>query len=402
MSVAGVRATRVRLFQFWTGAWIADCDLDADTAASVPSGPVTLSVGGQSLQGTVDARGSGSFGGKASVRVVAGAAAWDMPVARQDWQNDTGVLSTTVYQATASQVGETVNDLAPAQLGNHFVRPAGPASEVFGALPWWVDFTGVTNVGTRPAATADASLLVRDFEPTVQRVVFSCDTLVLPNTTLSDARFNGASYVVRDVEHVFDEQGNVGSAWCSGAPAPRLFGALGNMIKAVAGLALLRGARYKLVQYNGTRLELQAVNPTEGLPDLVPVYSWAGVPGFSAQMQPGAVVFVVFDFTTPGQPQPILCAYDQTGLPVKASYDAQAELDLGPSALAVNIAGGSAGYAACAAPIVTFLGALQTWSVAVAGALSSAGFPIATAQANLTAAITNASSTTPAKKTQIA
>lgn len=339
----GLRAIAVRLFLMWRGAWIADVEIDPDNIATVPTtGAATLLVGGVTLTGTVDPRGSGTFSGKASVRVVGGAGGWDQTVPAQHFHEDTGVSSTSVYQATASIVHETVNDLAPVTLGIDVIRTTGAASRIFGAADWWVDLTGITNVGARPAATADQSLIIADFAPLEQRVDFSCDALLLPNTTLSDPRFNGASPIVRDVEQVFDREGSHGVAWCSSQAASRLTSALANVVVELGERAFLRAYRYRLIVYQGARLALQAVNPAASggsVPDLIPVSAWSGLAGCVNKLAPGQQVFVAFDHTTEPA-QPVIVGYSLTGLPLETTVDASTAVHLAPTASLVDLAGG--------------------------------------------------------------
>lgn len=380
----GLRVIAVRMFMLWKGAWVADCELDPDVVATVPtSGPAQLVVGGTSCTGTIDPRASGTFGGKAQARVVGGAGGWDQVVARQDFFADTGVSSTIVYQSTAALIQETVADLVPTVFAPHFERMAGPASRVFGVNDWWVDVTGITNVGPRSPAVADPSLMILDFDGGQQRVNFSCDALLIPNTTLTDSRFNGASPIVRDVEQVFDAHGSHGTAWCSSKPVSRLFGALSSLVTEVAGKDFLRGYRYRLSLYQGNRMALQAVNPTGEVPDVIPLAPWSGVAGATPTLAPSQEVLVTFDFTTPGSPQPINIAYSLDGLPVSVTYDASASVSLGPSAPAVKLAQGTSPLV-LAGPYEAMLTELGTFASAVGSATTpaqiiAAGSALATA-----------------------
>lgn len=344
LSVNGVRSKSCRLYTMWRGAWIAELELDPDdtstlTTTLASSGPASLSIGATTLTGSIDARGTGSFLGKGAARVVGGGGGWDQTVPAQDFHADIGVPSTQVYQQTATLVGETVNDLTPASLGNDVIRSTGPASRVFGAGDWWVGFDGVTNVGARPTPTADASLVIVDFDPLEQRVEFSCDVPLVPGTVLSDPRFNGTNPVVRDVEQVFDAHGSTGTAWCSVNPASRLTSALTNLIIELGTRTYLRARRYRVIQYQGNRLALQAVSSAAGMPDIIPLAQWSGLAGASAKLANGQVVFVGFDHTT-APPQPILLGYALDGLPLESTVDATTAVHIAPTAASVDLAGG--------------------------------------------------------------
>jgi hypothetical protein len=385
----GLRVLSARLFQFWRGAWIAELELDPDDVAQAPTGgPTTLSLGGATLFGTVDGRGSGSFLTRASARVVGGAGGWDRVVPRQDFHSDAGVLSTDVYTQTAGLIGETVKDLTPAPFGViDFVRTMGCASRVFGGADWFVDLDGVTNVGPRPPATADPSLTIVDFDPLKQRVDFACDGLLMPNTTLRDPRLNGATPIVRDVEQIFDRDGSRGYAWCSAQPISRLTSALANFVIEAAGRAFLRAYRYRLIEYQGERASLQAVSSQAGVPDLIPLAPWSGLAGAVATLAPGQEVFVAFDHTT-DVPQPILLGYSLASLPLESKVDASLAVHVGQSAALVALAGGAgplvleSGYA----PLLGALGALASTLGALAtppGPLAPVGAAFATFAAAL-------------------
>jgi hypothetical protein len=333
------------LYHFAQGAWIADLEIDPASIASsgLPSGRVTATVGGVPLSGTIDARNSGTWGPTGKVRVVAGGNGWDQVVPRQDFHNDATITSTQIYQSTAAVIGETVNDLTPAVLGIDFVRSgspgAGPASRVFRDLPWWVSVTGVTNIGPRPSSTPDASLVIQSWDPIEQKITFSCDTLLYPATALSDSRFGSSSPTVYDVEQVFDSQGSTGWAWSTSAPCSQLVADLKSACLEWTRAAQLRTYRYRLIQYQGARAALQAVNPIAGMPDLIPLAQWSGLPGSTITMAPSQEVLVAFENADPTLPR--IVSYNGQGTPIAMVLDAQTSFAVGPSAAAVAIAGGA-------------------------------------------------------------
>jgi hypothetical protein len=113
---------------------------------------------------------------------------------------------------------------------------------------------------------------------------------------------------------------------------------------------------------------------------------WPGPSGFVAVPQPKSIVRIGFINGDPSKP--FVEGLDPNSTPL---------LVMGFATL-IQFGDQGATPVAKATPLVTFLGALQTWAVAVAGALSSAGFPIVAPQAALVAAIASASSSTPATK----
>ena len=334
----GVRAVSVRLVSQWRGAWLADVDLDFDSNPTTPTGAASLQIGDQTLIGTIDPLLSGRIASIIRVRVVAGGGGWDQSVTRQDYHNDAGVLSTQVYQAAATAVGEVVNDATPHPLGIDFVQTTGPASRVFGDRDWFVDLSGVTQVVSRPAASLDSAAVIRTHNPARQTLLVSSSTIVLPGTTFTDSRFDG-TLVARDVEQVFDDNGAEALVWCSPNAAPRAMSALTNLVRELSGREYLRTYSYRVVtQGSDGRVQLQAVDPNVGAPDLLPISIWPGMQGDSATVQLGSEVVVAFTAADPTKPH--VQSFSPLGTPTKRTVDATLELDIGPSAAAVNIAGG--------------------------------------------------------------
>jgi hypothetical protein len=396
LNPGNLNVLEARLLLPYLGVWIADLSLDAATIASAPSsGPVTIGIGPDAstdptttLVGTIDPRGSGSFSSLLRMRVLGGGGGWEQSVSRQFFAADSGLTTAGVYTPTAALVGEKVQVLAPRSIQS-FTRMMGPARRVLDAEPsWWVDpVTGTTFVGPRPAAVADPSLTLIEWNAQEQIATMTCDALVLPGTTLSDPRLNGASPVVCDVEQVFGPKGSTVKAWCNAAnPLAALANDLRSMVLEFSGIKYARSYLYRVTQQGADgRLGLQAVHPSVGIPDALPVPTMWGAPGMAAKFTPGTTVAVRF---LEGDPtQAVVDLYDGT-LPI--------ELDLNATTL-VKLAGGAAPIA-LAPPLLTFLQALGVWAGAVSGALSSAGFPIAGPESTFQTALSAAQQATPAKR----
>jgi hypothetical protein len=319
------RAISVRLFLPWRGAWLADVDLDPDDAKSPPAGAVALKIGDTTLLGTVDDRSSGRFASSVHMRIVGGAGGWDKPVRPQHFHNDAGISSSDIYQATAGELGEQVNDPSPVSFGVDFMRSGGVASRVFGARDWYVDLAGVTQVGARPASTPDKTIEVMSFNAQAQRLELAGDAVLLPGTVISDARFDG-QLVARDVEQTFDTSGTRATAWCSKAPASPLRGALENMVREFAGVTYLRLYAYRFINANGARLNLQAVDKSPEIPDAIPITVFPGMAGLSAKLTASQTVLVAF--LEGDQKQPVVIGFDGN-LPQEVTIDAVSAVNLG-------------------------------------------------------------------------
>ena len=372
------------LWNLYRGAWLLDVELSPESLQQygMPAGPCVVTFGGVPMTGTIDPNSSGSFGPSAHARIVGGANGWSTQLAAPlDFHVDNGVSSTTVYQAVASQVGETVVDLVPTVLGvDVVVNTVETAAAVFRDATWFIDATGTTYVGPRPPSIADSSLIIQNFDPVNRRVSFSCDTLLLPNTPLVDTRFGTQAFVAYNVEQTFDASGSRGVAYVGPVALPGTQPAtiVVDPLKAATldwtRAPFLRTYRYRLIQYQGdgpgggpNRQALQAVTPSAGMPNLIPVAPWSGVAGVVSTLAPSQEVLVVFENANPSLPRVIgysLVASDgqPLGLPLKTSMDAQVELDVGPTVPLVNIAGGAGALvlAPWASGLATALSAFTT------------------------------------------
>lgn len=324
----GLRTVNVRLLFPWRGVWIADVELDLDDVTTqLPSGKATLLAGGSTLLGTIDPRGSGSFATRATVRVIGGGNGWDATVKRQHFNRADGNLTTTtIYNATAGQVGESVNDPSPQPFGSDFVRTAGPASRIFQDRDWHVDISGVTQVAPWGAATLDTNATITSFEAIQLRGEVVTDFLLLPGTVLTDDRFNGTSYTVREVEQTFGKNGSHATVWCSTSEDSRLATALANLVTELGGTKYLKSYKYRFVNAaDGTHVNLQSIDGNA--PDLVPAACWFS-PGLSAKLTPSQNVVVSFLF---GDARfPVVTGVDPT-LPVEVTLDASSRIHIAPS-----------------------------------------------------------------------
>ena len=343
---------KAHLLMLARGPWVIDCDLSADSLLGVgmPSGKCVVMFGGLPFTGTIDPSSSGMFGPTGRCRVVAGGNGWSTsPAQGLDLHLDSGVTTTQVYEAIGGQVGEIVTDIAPTVLGTDYVYSnQDPASAVFGDGNWWVDPTGVTFAGPRPPAIPDPSLVIRDFDPIHQKVTFSCDTVLLPNTPLVDPRFGATVFTVWNIEQVFDEHGSTGWAWANTVANSSLV--IDDLKAAVlhwTRAAQLRVYRYQLITYQGdgpggppARMALQAVTPSAGMPNLIPITPWSGVAGVVTTLAPSQQVLVIFENADPTLPRVIgysLVGTGAVGLPLEVVHDAQTSMAFGQTCPAVTV-----------------------------------------------------------------
>lgn len=323
MSLGTYSAISVRLFTPWQGAWTADVDVDLTDALISPTGRLPLLIGDTPLIGTVDPKASGRFATHARARVVAGGAGWQNDVSALPFHNDAGVLSSAVIMATAAEVLETAVVVPPTRFGVDFVRAAAPARHVLDGLDWYVDFSGITQVGTpRIPFPATPDIQILSFDPLTQTAEFSSDTIVVPGMILIDPRFDGPQ-MVRDVEQIFDDNGAHGTMWCGDAAENSFASAFRDLARAATGIAFAVSYQYRVVAQNPAdgRLTLQIVKPATGIPSLATISPWYGVPGCKAKIAPGALCDVEFAEGDPKLPKVV--RFDSTQV---------LELDLGGGA----------------------------------------------------------------------
>lgn len=288
------------------GAWWADADLvDAVELA----GAVELTVLDQTLSGTVVS--GGVFDGRASYRIVGGAGGWGQTAAAKSYANDAGVRASLVLGDLAATIGETVVDAPTTQLGTHYARQAGLASQTLNALcpqAWHVGLDGVTRCALRAEAayTGDAPRVRVDPGVVVTDLAVD-DTLaaLVPGVTVD------GSAAATDVEWQWDAKRLTARVYAAAQPSRRLQ-AWRRIVDAVDPRRPYRAVyEYRIVSQGGNRLNLQAVRVASGMPDLLRVpYRTHGL---KATFTAGATVVVGFIGADPARP--FVVAGDEVGAP---------------------------------------------------------------------------------------
>ena len=335
-AVNGQRLTGVRVLVSNRGPWVAECDFEG---APNVSGRVTITIGELRLVGTVDATASGTFGLQRRARIVAGAGAWADQVPPLDYHNDAGVKARAVADDAARAVGETIGTFVPAaeRLGNDYVRQAGPASRALdnasGGAPWRVDYEGVTHVGPRPMTPLAASAYhVLAYDPRERIATIAADDLraVQIGSLISEGL--DAPATVRELLITVRAQDVRLTAWCGGSETS--YGAIAGLLRSIVQRSMderLWGTyRYRVIRMAGVRAELQAVRKSVGLPDLLPISIWAGVPGVHVELTQGAEVLV--QFLEGDRAQPVLTHFGGPGAPGFAPVHIVIGGDEGPPA----------------------------------------------------------------------
>ncbi len=173
VSVAGIAATSLSLYQGFTGTWMADVSFDQSIDLL---GPQTITVGTRTFAGTVLVP-SFNWNQKGTLRIVGGGAGWRKALPGRSWHNDLGLKASTVLQATADECGEALTfDSEDSRVGVDYVRLAGPAAWALRELApeWWVDPAGVTHTLARASAPA-SGYEVLDYEHLLGHATLAVD-----------------------------------------------------------------------------------------------------------------------------------------------------------------------------------------------------------------------------------
>lgn len=300
------RLTAVRLRMPARGVWFAEVDCETDPSII---GRCTLQVGQLRLVGTVAEEEAGNFGQQRKLRLVAGGGGWSTLASSKAYHNDAGVKAKLLAEDIAREAGEQLGDFAPAaeRVGSDYVRDEGVScatilETVIGDVPWWVDASGLTQVGERPTAPALASdaYQVLAYDPRERVVTLSLtDPSVLAIGSVIGGPSLPEAQTVREYQVQADASGVRVFAWCGGGE--RSAGRLSALWRALTTRAqdpLLLGLYvYRVVSMaagSQNRVSLQAVRRTAGLPDIEPIAQWPGLPGLHTNLAPGAEVLVAF------------------------------------------------------------------------------------------------------------
>lgn len=330
------------------GPWFADVEFES--APSV-SGRVTLRLGELELIGTVDPAHDGTHAGHRRSRIVAGGGGWGTLLAPKAYHNDAGVRARTVAQDAAREAGEELADspLLEARIGVDYVRQAGPASRVLEdalrGAGWWVGYDGVTRVGAREISEA-SGYEVLAYLPDSRLAVLALDDLrTIGIGSVISERLDTPQTVSELEINVSADRARV-KAWTGGGESSRgrLEDALRSIVRRSTDDRLFGVWRYRVVQMNGDRVELQAVRRDAGLPDVLPVSMWPGLAGVHAELTGGAEVLV--EFIEGDRTMPIITHFagkDGTGwAPANVTLSASTTLRLGSEGASQGVPLGSA------------------------------------------------------------
>ena len=315
-SVSGKPFQSLELHVPQSGVWFADVRMLGDDELT---GKVTIAVGDTTLVGTVSQM-SGTFGLQQVTRIIGGGGGWAKNLPAKHYHNDAGVKRNLVASDAARLCGETLGTLTfPSErVGSDYVRVAGPGSTALDYLAagssWWVGYDGATYVGTRKIASADAGQYeVLSYDPISQVVEVAVDSLsdVSIGSILSE-RLDSPLTVRGMTVKVNGEKFRL-HCWCGGdsTSASRDRRAMEAIVKHLTGKPLLGLYKYRVFAMNADRVDLQAIDTSLGLPDLLPVAMVPGASGWHAELSKGAEVYV--QFANGDRSEPVITGFPGKG-----------------------------------------------------------------------------------------
>lgn len=328
------------------GCWYADVSI---STAQTLTGVVSLKLADLTLSGAVLSGGADDGTARSHFRIVAGKGGWGREIKANDEANDAGVKTSTMLSDAARLAGETIdvsNVPSSDRTGPHFVRPKGSASRVLSVLKpqgWYVGEDGVTRIGARTANTPIAKTTNTKIDKARGIVTLARETIadILPGTSV-------AGVTAVDVQHELGPKGLRTTVWgnLGGASSRRLEAMRLLMLQMFPRLPFYGTWEYRVVLLSGTRLDLQPVRVSTGMPELSRVPMRPGIAGAKSTLIPGTRVLVTFIDADPGRPE-VIAFEDSDGsgyLPLLTSIDATTFVKLAdgirPIAATGDLAGG--------------------------------------------------------------
>jgi hypothetical protein len=303
-SVAGIGATRLRIYTPPWGPWWIEAQLEEESSLA---GRVEIVAADRALSGTI-VSGGVSGQGRSSYYIVAGAGGWATKLAPQGYHDPNGVKVATILEEAATACGEAFDGSLPAAdiVGTSWLRDNGPASRVLDLVSrraWHMTDAGLTKLGRRPAVSVvlpDAMELGPIDRATGSREIRGEQIAdILPGAIVDglevvevETTIGGAS--VRSVVYFASPLGADGQIDLAlEAAIDRIF----------PWLRYARGPfEFRVVTQSEELLDLQPVLASIGLDDLHGVVVRPGIPGVRADVALGSRVLVSFVHADPSRP----------------------------------------------------------------------------------------------------
>ncbi len=334
-SINGLPISRLRAQVPDWGAWWVDLDCTSDEPQS---GHVELSIGGETLHGTI-VSGGVDTSARSRYRVVGGKGGWGKQLPPKPYLDDAGVKLSKVLEDVAREAGETIADLPATRMGPHYARAGGvgwvaaDTLNLLAAQNWYVDFAGVTHVGKRASSKYEGDAPRTRIDHAVQVIELATDTIsgLAPGIQVDGSR------PATDVEYELNDSRLTVRVY-AGAERSRRLSAWFKIVHALfPHLQYLGVWEYRVLAQQGERLTLMPARSATGMPALRAVPVRPGLPGTTGTVLPGALVLVTFADPSLGPSRPQVVSFDAPGSP---GWLATLDLSLGgPVALPIAYQG---------------------------------------------------------------
>ena len=310
---------------------------------------VVLTLGDTAFAGYVVTGGPFAGADEYTYLIGAGVGGWTKAVAAKSYQGSGGAVSLlAVATALAAEAGEQLAGVVDAPLGDHWQRPAGPASLALSALfplgagGWRIDPSGIASPGVRPPAPVPVGtmVVVTGYVAAERRarIALQDDAIssVLPGAIVTAG--NLASPIVVSEATI---RASMDAVVVDVLGEGGIVEMLAALVQALTPAAMLAGPwTYAVVDDAGAgRPNLRALNAVAGLPPVLACAEVFGLPGVSAQLATGALVLVGFRDGSPTAP--FVLGFLPGVTPATLALDA-GSVTIGASAAAVNLGGATA------------------------------------------------------------
>lgn len=291
------------------GAWYADVEIGG---ADALTGAATLVLGDLTLVGTILS--GGVWQSRARYRIVGGRGGWGKTIKGASYSNDAGLPYAKLLADAALACKETLGVAPVGVAGASYVRPEGRAALVLEQLfpaGWYVDETGVTQIGARLPSVylGKAVRFERDIACGMVSLAAEDVASLLPGCVVDDI-------TAIDVEHTLENDKLRTTVWGEGEGAKA--GSIADSMRGIVGTLTARHRffapwEYRVVTRSGERYALQPVRVSSGMPTLQNVRVRGGVAGAREHLTLGSLVLVSFVDGLPSRP--VITGFDDPESP---------------------------------------------------------------------------------------
>jgi len=314
-TVAGQRISYMEMIEQPKGLWSAFCRFEQD--APELSGTVMIEMGSRKRLGTIT-RFDGTHMLRRSAVIVGGYGGWSKTVEARQYHLEGGVPAQRVAEDLCLFNGERLGTFVPSSafLGKDFVRNSTLASTILqtisGSAPWWVQDDGKTNVGDRPSPPVLTDYTVLGYDganQTIELQLINHADVWIGQTIKGNL---ATPKTIQSYKLVVDQDGV--RAECNVQAGTDLQAIVNQLIDQRIQAAASLPRKYRVLRMLASgRVELQAVKPSLGYPDLTEISELPGIPGVHATLKQGAEVII--GFVDGDRAQPFICNYGDSLTP---------------------------------------------------------------------------------------